>query len=203
MTNPKKPKPAKPYAGFPLFAHANGLWAKKICGRLYYFGPWDDPEGALEKFNHEWPMAPVGKGQCNDGSPEESSTSPKPIPKARQKSTVTPEIVSKARQMLASGATLEKVAKHFGISASQIWYRVGSVKSLRGTSPRANLSKHSMLYAARDIAKGEPLAQLHQREDGRTVLFVASGSKQPVNVIEMHSVGDVAELLEEECQQLN
>jgi hypothetical protein len=48
---PGKPsKPAKPYPDFPLFAHAAGVWAKKIRGMLHYFGPWDDPDGALAKF---------------------------------------------------------------------------------------------------------------------------------------------------------
>lgn len=46
-------KPAKPRPDFPLFAHANGQWAKKIRGRLHYFGLWDNPAAAEALYNQQ------------------------------------------------------------------------------------------------------------------------------------------------------
>src|SRR4051794_19763554 len=48
---PGKPaKPSKPYPEFPLTAHPAGYWCKKIRGKIHYFGPWDDPDGARNKY---------------------------------------------------------------------------------------------------------------------------------------------------------
>lgn len=46
----KRKKPQKPHPDFPLTAHNSGQWSKKIRQRVYYFGKWDNPQAALERF---------------------------------------------------------------------------------------------------------------------------------------------------------
>lgn len=60
----KSDRPAKPYEGFPLFAHRSGQWARKYQGRFYYFGSWrTDPDGteALKRYNREWSYLKEGR----------------------------------------------------------------------------------------------------------------------------------------------
>ncbi len=49
----KANKPSKPRKDFPLFAHGSGQWAKKLSGKLFYFGTWDDPNAAETKWERD------------------------------------------------------------------------------------------------------------------------------------------------------
>ena len=53
MATPKhtpSERPIKPSPDFPLLPHSTGRWAKKIHGKLHYFGSWSDPDGAYPRF---------------------------------------------------------------------------------------------------------------------------------------------------------
>jgi integrase len=51
------PMPEKPYPEYPLWWHPQGYWAKKIRGRVYYFGPrggtWQEALDEYEKAVHD------------------------------------------------------------------------------------------------------------------------------------------------------
>ncbi|HUY93583.1 MAG TPA: tyrosine-type recombinase/integrase [Pirellulales bacterium] len=61
-------KPAKPYPDFPLTAHPNGQWCKKIRGRVHYFGPWADPQAALRLFKDQQDDLYAGRKPRQPGS---------------------------------------------------------------------------------------------------------------------------------------
>jgi integrase len=111
-TSARAGKPAKPYDDFPLFPHATGRWAKKIRGRLHYFGPWADPQAALNKYLDQKddlhagrvPRACLGEVRVKDVLNHFLT--------AKQELLEAGEIT--ARTWAAYYATCERVAKAFG-----------------------------------------------------------------------------------------
>ena len=74
-------KPAKPYPEFPLFPHATGRWAKKIRGKLHYFGPCSDPNGAVQKYLVELAQTrPAGTKADQPAVPAEANNTPAGAP---------------------------------------------------------------------------------------------------------------------------
>lgn len=53
-------QPEKPYPEFPLTAHRNGQWCRKIRGKVHFFGVWADHLAALKKHNAEYPYLKAG-----------------------------------------------------------------------------------------------------------------------------------------------
>jgi integrase len=51
MAKTSRKKPTKPYPSFPLTAHANGQWCKKILSKVHFFGIWADPTAALQRYH--------------------------------------------------------------------------------------------------------------------------------------------------------
>src|SRR6266545_1460270 len=86
----KPVKPSKPYPDFPLTAHPAGVWCKKIRGKLHYFGPWDDPDGALAKYLEQKDALHAGR-------------TPRPDPEALTVKDVANAYLNAKKQALAAG----------------------------------------------------------------------------------------------------
>jgi integrase len=54
-------RPSKPAKDYPMYAHPSGQWARKINGRMYYFGVWADPDAARARHDRELPYLKEGK----------------------------------------------------------------------------------------------------------------------------------------------
>lgn len=58
----------KPYKSFPLYPHQSGYWAKKICGKVYYFGArYCHHDDALAEFSKQKDTLLAGLGRPEDG----------------------------------------------------------------------------------------------------------------------------------------
>ncbi len=73
MATSSKSTPKKPYPEFPLFAHQNGQWCKKLKGKQWFFGVWSDPDAALRKYLDEIDEIQAGRDPRRVGVAQVSS----------------------------------------------------------------------------------------------------------------------------------
>ena len=102
-------KPQKPYPSFPLTANGNGKWSKKIGGKVFYFGPWEDPEGALEKYldvkddihaGREARRTPSIWNRGRDGRKQPQPVQPQPVQEPMPAVQPVPLAISKPNAFL-------------------------------------------------------------------------------------------------------
>ena len=110
-------KPSKPYADFPLTAHRNGQWCKKIRGKLHYFGPWADHEGALDRYDKVKDDLHAGK-------------TPRPIQDELTLSDLVNHFLTAKRNRVDSGELSMRTWKDYYASTKRILNQFGKNRLL-------------------------------------------------------------------------
>jgi len=131
-------KPKKPYAEFPLFAHASKQWAKKIKGRMWYFGVWDDPAAAMERYTAQVHEIQAGrdprKTRAHVSSAELSVYDMCNLYLARQQDRIkTGEVTGRHFGDCIKSCKL--LTDHFGKFQSAASLRVADFQKFRSTFP--------------------------------------------------------------------
>jgi integrase len=115
-------KPAKPRPDFPLFPHATKRWAKKIRGQLHYFGPWDDPDGALARYNEQ-------KDALHSGR------KPRPDPEAVTVKDAVNAFLNAKQALLDAGELSPRTWKDYKTSCDLIVKEFGKARSVADLGP--------------------------------------------------------------------
>ncbi len=107
-------KPSKPYPEYPLFAHATKRWCKKIRGKLHYFGPWSDPDGALAKYLEQKDALHTGRKPREDNGELTVKELANRFLNAKQSSVESGELSPRTWEGYKTAADL--LVSHFGKS---------------------------------------------------------------------------------------
>jgi integrase len=120
---PAAEKPAKPYPEFPLFPHATKRWAKKIRGQLHYFGPWNDPDGALRKYNEQKEALHAGRR-------------PRPDADAVTVKDVANAFLNHKLALLEAGELAQLTLAKYKIAAAELLAHVGKQRLAADLDPQ-------------------------------------------------------------------
>jgi integrase len=118
----KSAKPSKPYPEFPLYAHAAGMWAKKIRGKLYYFGPWADPDGALKKYDEQKDALHAGR-------------KPRPDPGAATVKELVNAFLYQKEQLVKAGELARLTWMDYKIACDEIMDSIGANRIVADIGP--------------------------------------------------------------------
>jgi integrase len=116
-------KPAKPRDDFPLFPHASGQWAKKIRGRLVYFGVWADPDAALASYLAQKDALHAGK-------------KPRPDPDAVTIKDVANAFLNHKKALLDTGELSSRTWKKYMEAAGEVIAQLGKGRLASDLDPQ-------------------------------------------------------------------
>ncbi len=112
MIRKKATRPPKPFDGFLLTAHPNGQWCKKIRGKLHYFGPWVDWQGALDLFEEHKDDLYAGRTPRRNGDDPTLADLMNSFPGSKKLLVARKEISSRSFQDYVR--TCDKIADSIG-----------------------------------------------------------------------------------------
>ncbi len=127
----ERAKPDKPYPDFPLTAHPAGYWCKKIRGKIHYFGPWDNPKAALEKYLKEKDALHAGR-------------TPRPEPEGLTVKKLCNQFLLAKQALVDSGELLARTWTDYKAACALVISRFGKGRLVEDLGPEdfAALRKH-------------------------------------------------------------
>ena len=132
-----------------MFAHASGQWAKKIRGRLVYFGSWrTDPKGFEAKavFDYEWPYLKDGK-EPPDEEPSDA---------ACNLQNLTDRFLASKQPLVDSGERSPRLLRDYRRTCDDLLNNFGAKREVESLTPldfgkyRAKLSKRLGVISLRN-----------------------------------------------------
>ncbi len=120
--SPATDKPAKPYPDFPLYPHATKRWAKKIRGKLHYFGPWSAPDAALKKYLDQKDALHAGR-------------TPRPDPEALTVKDVANAFLNAKQALVGTGELSPRTWAGYRIAADELVAHVGKSRIVADLDP--------------------------------------------------------------------
>jgi len=115
-------KPAKPYPDFPLTPHPTGRWCKKIRGKLHYFGPWHEPQGALDNYLAQKDALHAGR-------------TPRPDPEALTVETLVVAFLNHKQAMMDAGELSPRTFEDYKSAGTELGAVFGRKRLVADLAP--------------------------------------------------------------------